>query len=77
VAERALAVTASLRLEVHAAPEALEVAQVVVAHEHNVAAPSAVTAVGAALGNVGLAAEAEAAVAAGTGLHVDAGTIVH
>ena len=64
-------------LKCDAAAEALEVAQRVVADEHDVAAATAVAAVGAALGDVGLAAEAEAAVAAGAGLHVDARTIVH
>ena len=59
---------AAPRLECDAAPEALEVAQRVVAHEHHVAAAAAVAAVGAALGHVGLAAEAQAAVAAGAGL---------
>ncbi len=54
-----------------------EVAQRVVAHEHDVAAAAAVAAVGAALGDVGLAAEAQAAVAAAAGLDVDARAIVH
>jgi hypothetical protein len=70
-------VTAAAGLEVRATPEALEVAQRVVAHEHNVAAAPAVAAVGAALGHVGLAPEAEAPVAAGSGRYVDARSILH
>ena len=77
VAQRTLAVAAAPGLEVREAAEALEVAQRVVADEHDVAAAPAVAAVWAALGDVGLAAEAEAAVAAGAGRNVDARTILH
>ncbi len=49
----------------------------VVADEHDVAAPATVAAVGTALGDVGLAPEAEAAVAAGSGLNMDASSILH
>ena len=52
-------------LEVRPRRKRLQVAQRVVAHEHDVAAAPAVAAVGPALGDVGLAAEAPAAVAAG------------
>ena len=54
-----------------------QVAQRLVADEHDVAAAAAVAAVGAALGHVRLAAKAEAAVAAGAGLDVDARSILH
>ena len=64
VALGALAVAAALRAEVRLAAERLEVAQVVVAAQHDVAAAAAVAAVGPALGDVGLAAEGQAAVAA-------------
>ena len=63
--------------EVRAAAEALQVAQRGVADEHDVAAVAAVAAVGAAPGHVRLAAEADAAVAAGAGLDVDPRAIVH
>ena len=53
------------------APVALQIAQRVVAQDHDVAAAPAVTAVGTALRHMGFAAEAHAAVAAGAGLHVD------
>jgi NADP-dependent 3-hydroxy acid dehydrogenase YdfG len=57
--------------------ECLQVAHRVVADQHDIAAAAAVAAVGSALGDVGLAPEAEAAVAAATGLKVDSSTIVH
>jgi hypothetical protein len=68
---------AAARLEVRPAPEGLEVAQRVVADQHDVAAPAAVAAIRAALGHVRLAAEAETAVSAGAGLDVYAGSILH
>ena len=74
---RSLAVAAAARLEVRAAAEVLEVAQRVVAHEHDIAAAAAVAAVGAALGHVRLTPEAEAAIAAGAGRDVDACPILH
>ena len=77
VAQRPLAVAAAAGLEVRAAAVGLEVAQRVVADQDDVAAAAAVAAVGAALGHVGLAAEAEAAVAAAAGLNVDSRAIVH
>ena len=58
VALRAFAVPAAPGPVVRAAPEALQVAQRVVAHEHHVAPAPAVAAVGAAARDVGLAAEA-------------------
>ena len=58
------------------APERLQVAQRVVADEHDVAAAAAVAAVGAAARHVRFAAEAHAAVAAGAGLDVDSRAIV-
>ena len=77
VAQRALAVTAAARLEVRAAAEALEIAQRVVAHEHDIAAATPVAAVRSAPRDVRLAAEAETAVAAGAGLDVDARSVLH
>ena len=76
VALRPLAVAAAVGAEVRAAAEALEIAQVVVAAQHDVAPAAAVAAVGAALGDVGLAAEGQAAVAARSGAHLDPGTVV-
>jgi NADP-dependent 3-hydroxy acid dehydrogenase YdfG len=70
-------VAAAARFEVCAAAKTLEVAEIVVAHEHDVAAPSAVTAVGSAAGNVGLATKAETAIAAGPSLDVNARAILH
>ena len=67
VAQRALAVAGALGLVVHAALEGLQVAQRVVADEHDVAAVPAVAAVGPAVRDVRLAAEAHAAVAAAAG----------
>ncbi len=72
---RALAVPAPLRPVVRAALERLEVAQGVVAAQDHVAAAAAVTAVGAALGDVRLAAERQRAVAAPAGADLDPGTI--
>ena len=69
VALGALAVAAALGAEVRAAAEALQVAQVVVAAQHDVAAAAAVAAVGPALGHVRLAPERQAAVAARAGAH--------
>ena len=71
VALRALPVAAALGAEVRAAAEALQVAQVVVAAQHDVAAAAAVAAVRAALGDVRLAPEREAAVAARAGADLD------
>ncbi len=76
VALGALAVPAALRAEVRLAAEALEVAQVVVAAQDDVAAAAAVAAVGPALGDVRLAAERQAAVAARAGAHLDPGAVV-
>jgi large conductance mechanosensitive channel len=77
VALGALAVATSPRPEMRAAAEMLQVAQRVVADEHDVSPAPAVPAVGAALGHVGLAPEAQAAITAGTGLHVNSRTILH
>src|SRR5207244_8854394 len=70
------AVPAALGAKMRAAVEGLQVAQRVVALEHDVAAAPAVAAVRPALGDVGLAAEAGAAVTAAPGAHVDPGSIV-
>ena len=76
VAQRALAVAGALGLVVRAALEGLQVAQRVVADEHDVAAVAAVAAVGPAVRDVRLAAEAQAAVAAAAGLYEDARLVV-
>jgi hypothetical protein len=75
--QRALAVAAPARLEVNLPAKALQVPQVVVTDQHDVAAAGAVATVGPAARNMRLTAEAEAAVAAGAGLHVDVRTILH
>ena len=72
---RALAVPAPLGAEVHAAPERLQVAQRVVDAQDHVAAASAVASVGPALRHVRLAAERQAAVAAGAGADLEVGAI--
>jgi NADP-dependent 3-hydroxy acid dehydrogenase YdfG len=77
MAQRALAVAPAPGLEVGPAPEGLEVAQGVIADEHHVAAAAAVPAVRPALGDVGLAPEAQAAIATGSGLNVYASAILH
>jgi hypothetical protein len=77
VAERALAVAATTGLELSAAPERLEVTKRRIAYEHDVAAPATVAAVWAALGHMGLPPEAQAAVAAGSGLNVYACSVLH
>ena len=64
-------------LEVSRASVALEVAHRVVADEDHVAAAAAVAAVGSAAGHVGFPPEAETAVAAGTGLDVNASAVLH
>jgi large conductance mechanosensitive channel len=69
--------TAPAGLEVSPAPIGLEVAQRSVADQDHVPPTPAVTAVGTATWYVGFATEAEAAVAAGTGLDVYAGAILH
>ena len=76
VAQGALAVAAALGAEVRAAAEGLQVAQVVVAAQHDVAAAAAVAAVGAALGHVRLAPEGQAAVAARAGADLDSCAVV-
>jgi NADP-dependent 3-hydroxy acid dehydrogenase YdfG len=68
---------AAAGLEVRAAAECLQVAERVVADEHHVAATSAVASIGATLGHVGLAAEAQASVPAASGLNVNTGSIMH
>ncbi len=76
VLARAAAVAPALRLEDRLRPEGRKIAQVGVGYEHDAAAAPTVAAVGAAPGDVLLAAEAEAAVAAASRLHADAGAIV-
>ena len=66
----------ALRLVVGLALEALQVAQRVVAQQHDVAAAAAVAAVGAAARHVGLAAERTAAIPAAAALHEDARLVV-
>jgi hypothetical protein len=58
------------------APELLQVAQRVLAHEHHVSTVSAVAAVRAASRHVRFAPEARAAIAAGACLNVDSRLIV-
>jgi hypothetical protein len=76
VALGALAVTSARGLEVRPALEGLQVAQRVVAEQHHGAAVPAVAAVGAAARDVGLAAEGQAAVPAGSRLNEDASLVV-
>ena len=66
---------AALGPEVHAPAERLQVAQRVVAAQHDVAAAAAVAAVGTALGHVRLAPERQAAVAAGAGSDLELSSI--
>ena len=75
MALRALPMAAAVRAEVHAPPEGLQIAQGVVAAQHDVAAAPAVAAVGPALGDVRLAAERHGAVAARATSHLDVGFI--
>ena len=63
------------RAEVPGALEELQVAQVVVAAQDDVAAAAAVAAVGAALGHVRLAPERQRAVAARATAHLDASLV--
>ena len=72
VAQRALPVPRALGLVVRLALEGLQVAQRVVAQQHDVAAAPAVAAVGPAARHVGLAAKRTAAVPAAASLHEDA-----
>ena len=75
VAQRALPVAAARGTVVRAPPEALQVAQGVVAAQQHVAPAAAVAAVRAALGDVRLAPEGQAAVAARAGPDLDAGAV--
>src|SRR4051794_29803707 len=68
-------VAAALGAEVRSSPERLQVAQRVVAAQDDIAAAAAVAAVGAALGDVRLAAERQRAVAAGAGSDLQVGAI--
>ena len=77
MAQCPLPVPGARRLEVRPAPEALEVPLRVVADEHDIAAAAPVAAVGTALGHVRLTPEAEAAIAAAAGLHMDPRAILH
>jgi hypothetical protein len=77
VALCALPMATALGAEVRAAPKVFEVAVGVVADQHDVAAMTAVAAVGSALGHVGFAPEAHASVAAATGLNVYSCSIFH
>ena len=71
VHQRAHAVAAAFGLVAPAAPEGLQVAQRVVAAQHDVAAAAAVAAVGPALGHARLAPEGQRPVAAPSGLDLD------
>jgi hypothetical protein len=62
---------------VRAPAEALEVPERVVAYEHHVATATPVATIRAALRDVRLTAEAQAAVATGARLDVDARAILH
>src|SRR5579884_1745186 len=77
MAQRALTVATSVGLEMRSASKCLQIAHRVVAHQHDVAAAAAVTAIGPALRDVRLAPEAQAPVAARTGLHVNTSAILH
>jgi NADP-dependent 3-hydroxy acid dehydrogenase YdfG len=77
VAQRSLPMTAPAGLVMQSPAKARQVAQRVVAHEHHVSATRSVAAVRTALGDMGLAAEAEAPVTPRTGLNVDPRAIVH
>ena len=72
----AAAVPAAPGAVVRAAPEALQVAQRLVADEHDVTSAPAVASVGTAARDVRFAAEARTAVAAGAGLYVNPRAIV-
>jgi hypothetical protein len=76
VALRALAVTAAPGAVVGLAPKALQVAQRIVAYEHDRAAATAVAAVWSTARHMCFAAEAHAAVSAGARLDVDSRAIV-
>ncbi len=76
VAVRALAVPAAGSLVVRFQLEGLEVAQRRVADQHHIGTAAAVAAVGSAARHVGLAAEGDTAVPAGTALHEDLGAVV-
>jgi hypothetical protein len=58
-------------------PVGLQIAQRIVADEHDIATATAVAAVGSAPRNVGLPAEAETAVSTGSGRDMDARSILH
>jgi|NGEPerStandDraft_6_1074524.scaffolds.fasta_scaffold61231_2 hypothetical protein len=60
-----------------AAAVAGQVPKRIVTDEHHVSPTATIATVGAALGNMRLAPEAQAAVAPGPGLNVDASSIVH
>jgi hypothetical protein len=60
-----------------ASPKGPQVAQRVVAHEHDVSSTPTVAAIRPALRHVGLATEAEAAVSATASLDVDPRSILH
>src|SRR5438067_1975955 len=77
VPQSPLTMATALSLEVRAAAEALEIPERVVAHQEDVAAAAAVATVRAALGHVRLTAEAQAAIPAGSGRDMNAGTILH
>ena len=74
-AQRPSTVAAASGLEVRGAAEELEVAQRVVAHQHDVAPAPAVATVRPALRHARLAPERHAAVAAAAGLDVDSGSV--
>jgi hypothetical protein len=68
---------APARLEPGGSSIALEVPERVVANKHHVTASTTVAAVWASLRHVRLAAETQAAIAAGPSLHMDSGNVSH
>jgi hypothetical protein len=67
---RSLTVRAAARSEVAPVAKRGQVAEVAVSYDHDVSAAATITTVGAATRDVGLAAEADAAVSTGTGFHL-------
>jgi hypothetical protein len=70
-------VAAPAGFEVRLTPEALQVAQRVVAHQHDIAPAAPVAAVGSTLGHMSLAPEAQATVATAAGRYVDSSAVLH
>ena len=77
MAQGALAVAATTGAEMRPSPEALQITQRVVTHEHDISTAAAIPAIWPSLRYVGLTTEAQASVASGSGLDVDTGSILH